>query len=300
MRKSAFQEFLLGPDLDFGSIGRPYDVGSSQGKIYIVDRNINKILVIDLAGKRFELLKDSRRGVLRAPAGIWVSGDDVKYVADMVRKEVVVFNANDGFLRTYGDSKMFEKPVDVAVYEDKVYVCDMLRNHIIVLDKTSGKLQRIIGEIGTSEGQFYKPTRIAVDYSGNLYVNDAFNFRVQQFDGEGNFVKTIGVHGDRIGAMARTKGLDLDREGNLYVADAAFEHVQLFNDEGQLLMFLGGPGVGPGNLYLPGGVHVDYDNIEYFNKFADKEFKVNYLLYVCNMSGPNKLNVYGFGEWLGD
>lgn len=297
---NAFKEFLLGPDLDIRSIGRPYDVSSSPGKIYIVDRSINKILVVNLITKRFEILQDSRKGILRAPAGIWVSEDGLLYVTDMLRKQVVVFAADNSFIRTYGDDGIFEKPVDVAVYKDQVYVCDMVRNHIVVLDKTSGRLLKTVGTIGTAEGQVYKPTHITLDASGSLYINDAFNFRVQKFDTAGNFVKTIGFHGDRIGAMARTKGLDLDRDGNLYVADAAFEYVQLFNDKEELLMFFGGPGVGPGNLYLPAGVHVDYDNIEYFKSFADKEFQVLYLLYVCNMTGPNKLNVYGFGEWLGN
>ncbi len=299
-RSSAFEDFILGPDRGMSLIGRPYDVASSPGKIYIVDRNINKILVIDLVEQRFKILRDSRRGVLRAPAGIWVSADGFIYIADMLRKQVVVFDEGNGYLRTYGDGEMFGKPVDVAIYDDRIYVCDMVKNNIAVLDKNSGKLLRTIGAIGGAEGQLYKPTHLAVDTRGNLYVNDAFNFRVQKFDGEGGFIKTIGFHGDRLGAMARTKGLGLDRESNLYVADAAFEHVQLFNDKGKLLMFLGGPGVGPGNMYLPGGVHVDYDNVAYFNKFADEEFKVEYLLYVCNMSGPNKLNVYGFGEWQGN
>jgi sugar lactone lactonase YvrE len=300
VEKSAFKEFLLGPDLTAAKIGRPYDIGSSPGKIYVVDRQYNKILIVDLVNKVFTGMQDSKFGVIRAPAGIWVSRDDVKYVADMVRKQIVVFDANNDFVRAYGDEKMFDKPVDVTVHENKMYVCDMEQHRIIVLDKTSGRPLMNIGTIGKGEEQLYRPTHITHDGQGNLFVNDAFNFRVQQFDSEGKFVKTIGYHGDRIGAMARTKGLDVDREGRLYVADAAFERVQIFDEQGRLLLFFGGPGIGPGNMYLPAGVHIDYDNVESFKSFADIEFKVKYLLYVCNMSGPNKLNVYGFGEWLGD
>jgi len=157
-----------------------------------------------------------------------------------------------------------------------------------------------IGESGAGEGQLHKPTHVTVDKQGNIFVNDAFNFRVQQFDSSGAFVKTFGFHGDRIGAMARTKGLGTDQEGNLYVADSAFEYVQIFNKKGQLLLFFGGPGNGPGNMYLPSGVHIDYENVQFFNKFADPKFKLKYLVYVCNMSGPNKVNVYGYGDWTGE
>jgi len=180
-----------------------------------------------------------------------------------------------------------------------MYVCDMLKSQIVVLDKDSGEVLLHIGETGAEEGQLYKPTHITVDDQGNLFVNDAFNFRVQQFDAEGNFVQTFGFHGDQMGGMARTKGLDVDRQGHLYVADAASEYVQIFNEKGQLLLFMGGPGINPGNMYLPAGVHIDYENVGFFNKFAHKDFKLKYILYVCNMSGPRKVNVYGFGDWLG-
>lgn len=298
-KRSAFDDFLLGPDLSFTDIGRPYDVSSSPGKIYILDRQYNKILIADLVTNSFSALNDSRLGVLRSPAGIWVTEDDVKYVADMERQQVVVFDADNNFVRAYGDKELFAKPVDVAVHENKIYVCDMLKHQIIVLDKDSGKMLTTVGKIGADEGQLYKPTHITIDNLGNIFVNDAFNFRVQQFDSNGKFVKIFGFHGDQIGAMARSKGLDTDREGHLYVADAAFENVQIFNDKGQLLLFFGGPGISPGNMYLPAGIHIDYDNVEFFNKFADKDFKLKYLLYVCNMSGPYKLNVYGFGDWIG-
>lgn len=300
VQKNDFDTFLLGPDASFSSIGRPYDIASSKGKLYLIDRKVNKILIVNLIDREFSELRTSGQGVLRAPSGIWVSSDDIKYIADIKRQEIVVFDANNNFVQAYGNNELFTKPVDVVVHKNKIYVCDMGKNQITVLDKISGKVVMTIGEVGSDEGQLNKPTHITVDSEGNLFVNDAFNFRVQQFDANGEFVQIIGFHGDQIGGMARSKGLDIDREGNLYVADAAFEHVQIFNRNGQLLLFFGGPGRGPGELYIPAGTHIDYDNIEYFNKFADKNFELQYLLYVCNMSGPNKLNVYGFGTWTGE
>jgi hypothetical protein len=265
-----------------------------------VDRKDNQILVIDLIKNSFDLLKGNNLGVLRKPAGIWVTREDVKYVADMQRLQIVVFSAGDDFVQAYGGNGLLGKPVDVAVYDDKIYVCDILQHQIVVLDKSSGKLLMHIGGIGKGEGQFYKPTHITVDDKGNLFVNDAFNFRVQKFDAHGNFVKVFGFHGDLIGAMARSKGLAIDREKHLYVADAAFERVQIFDENGRLLLYFGGPGTDPGSMNLPAGVHIDYDNVDFFNRFADHDFKLQYLLYVCNMSGPNKINVYGYGDWLGD
>jgi hypothetical protein len=39
--------------------------------------------------------------------------------------------------------------------------------------------------------------------------------------------------------------------------------------------------------------------MEYFEKYVDEDFKLKYLVYVSNRFGPTKINVYGFGEWIG-
>ena len=298
--RSAFDEFLLGKVQSMKKLVKPYDVGSSNGKIYVLDRRYKKILIIDLANRKFDYLKDRRLGTLNDPSGIWVTEDDIKYVADMKRKQIVVFDRDNKFLKAYGGKELFDKPVDVAVYENTVYVCDMDKHRIFVLDKTTGKVKWTIGKIGSKEGQLYKPTHVVVDQLGNIYVNDAFNYRVQKFDPKGNFVKSFGFLGDAFGAFARPKGVATDREGHIFVADAAFENVQIFDDRtAKLLLFFGGAGAVPGSMYLPAGVHIDYTNVGYFSKFADKDFRLKYVLYVLNSFGQNKLNVYGFGEWVG-
>jgi hypothetical protein len=298
--RSMMQEFLLGkPDRE-KAIGKPYDIGSSKGKIYVMDRSMNKLLIINLETKSFDYLRDQRLGELEDPSGIWITADDVKYIADMKRKQVVVFGPDNRYVRAYGGSDLFDRPTDVAVFDDRLYVCDMNKNQVFVLDKTSGRLMMTIGQLGTDTAQFYKPTHVYVDASGYLYVNDAFNFRVQKFAPDGSFIKSFGSLGDTLGSFARPKGLTVDKAAHLYVADAAFENVQIFDAEsGRLLLFMGGPGQKPGSMYLPSGVHIDYENVAYFKQFADKDFKVKYLLYVGNTFGDNKLNVYGFGDWTG-
>jgi len=298
--QGALMEFLVGQPTSDKRIGKSYDIGSSDGKIYILDRRYRKLLILDLASKKFDYLRDQRLGALNDPAGIWVTEDDIKYIADMGRHQIVVFGRDNTFLKTYGNPDVLDKPVDVAVFETRIYVCDMKKHRIIVLDKDSGNVEQIIGKEGAEEGFLARPTHVVVDHKGNIFVTDAFNFRVQKFDPNGNFVKSYGYVGDTLGAFARPKGLDIDREGNLYVADAAFENVQIFNAEtGDLLLFFGGPGEAPGNMYLPSGVHIDYRNGGYFSNFVDKDFRLKYILYVGNTFGANKLNVYGFGEWIG-
>jgi len=293
--QSAFQEFLIGKPR-YQELRRPYDVGASKGRIYVMDRMYKKIVIFDLAGNKLSFLNDHGIGSLGDPSGIWVSEDDFKYVADMQRKQVVVFDENDAFFRAYGSKDLFEKPVDVAVYGNRVYVVDMDKDQLFILDKETGEVIKTVGE----KGDFFNPTHVTVGPSGSVFVNDAFNFRVKKFTPDGTLTDIIGFHGDNIGGFARPKGLAVDKNGNLYSVDAAFENVQIFDDQGRLLLFFGGAGVSPGSMYLPAGVAIDYYNISYFSKFSDPNFELEYLVYVTNTYGKNKLGVYGFGHWVGD
>ncbi|MBI4681057.1 MAG: hypothetical protein HY753_07650 [Nitrospirae bacterium] len=299
-KASALEEFLLGKTQSMKRIARPYDIGAAKGKIYISDRTYKKILIIDIQNKTFDYIMDEKAGALGDPMGIWVTEEDYKFVADMERKQIVVFDENNQFLRAYGEQGQFNKPLDVAVYQNRIYVCDFDKHQIIVLDKDSGKTIQNIGEAGVDPGKLYKPTHVIVDKQGNIFVNDSFNFRMQKFDSNGKFIKSFGYQGDTIGAFARPKGLDIDMEGHLYVVDTAFENVQIFDDNtAEPLLFFGGFGPTPGSMYLPSGIYIDYLNVEYFRKYADKDFSLKYLVYIGNMLGEKKLNVYAFGEWIG-
>jgi DNA-binding beta-propeller fold protein YncE len=294
-KQSAFQAFLVGKPHD-QLLGKPYDVAASKGKIYIMDRMYKTIVILDLAGKKISFLNDHGIGSLGDPSGIWVSEEDFKYVADMQRKQVVAFDKDDHFLRTYGSHEIFDKPVDVAVYGKRIYVVDMDKEQLFILDSDTGQVIKTVGE----KGEFFKPSHVTVGPAGNVFVTDAFHFVVKKFSPDGKFLDTIGFHGDQIGGFVRPKGVAVDKNGRLYVVDAAFENVQIFDDQGRILLFFGGPGHGPGNLYLPAGVAIDENNAAYFQKFADPDFKLEYLVYVTNMFGKNMLNVYGFGHWIGE
>lgn len=297
-KKPGLDDFIMGGKESDKAMGRPYAVHAGKGMIYLVDRLSNDIIAVNLAANTITPLRAGGRGALQVPAGIWVTEHGDKFIADMKRKQVVIFDRNDRFQTALGDGTVLERPVDVAVYDERVYVCDIQKHQVVVFDRISGRQIAVIGKPGIKDGELNRPSHLMVDSAGNLYVTDAMNFRVQKFSPDGTFLKQIGQAGNVLGTFARPKGMAVDRENNLYVADAAFENVQIFNPEGKLLLFFGGAGETPGSMYLPAGVAVDYENLAFFQKYADPRFKLKYLVYVCNMLGNNKLSVYGFGDWL--
>jgi len=299
-KRSSFDEFLLGEEVTPKVLHRVYDIAPVRGKIYVSDRGFKQIIILDIEKNEFDYIDAKGEGTLTDPAGIWVGKDDVKYVTDMARKQVVVFDRENKYLRTYGALDQFGKPLDVAVFGNKVYVCDIDQHTVVVVNKKTGKTIQKIGGPGEAEGKLYKPTHITLDHEGNLFVNDSFNFRVSKFDPEGKYIKSFGAQGDTPGTFARPKGIAVDEEEHLYVVDTAFENVQIFDvNSGAILLAFGEHQVGPASLYLPAGIRIDYENTGYFQKFVDKNFKLKYLIYVGNMVGPRKLNVFGFGEWIG-
>lgn len=290
---------LFGAKDEKAEFVRPFGVAHVKGKIYVADASLATVVAIDLAGKKFDFIHETEGGPFRSPMDIFVAEDGYKYVADAGREQIIVLNENDEFQRVYGKKGQF-RPLSAVADGDRVYVADVRESEIEVLDRQTGELTHKIGGTGTEDGMFQWPTRVTLDAEGSLFVTDFLNFRVQKFDGNGQFVRTIGELGNWPGAMPRPKGIAVDRDGYLYAVDAAFELVQIFDTRtAEVLLGFGKFGPKPGGNWLPVDVDIDYDNLEYFSKYVDKNFRAKYLVYVVNQAGFRKLNVYAFGDWIG-
>jgi hypothetical protein len=205
-----------------------------------------------------------------------------------------MFDKNDFYVKTFGLPGDW-KPVDAAVFENLLYVADPKNNEIRVFDIASGQEKNRIGASGDGSSILGIPTNIVFDSQGYLYVSDAGRFQVLKLDRDGNIRSAFGKLGNQAGTFARPRGVAVDRQNRLYAADAAFNNVQLFNADARLLLFFSKPGKKPGDLYLAAKVFVDYDNLKYFERYADPNFHVEYLIFVTSQFGDSMVNVYGFG-----
>ena len=289
--KSAFDVFVTGRE-DVSRLAKPYGVAIYEGKIYVCDTG-GGVMVFDLEGKTFERLKGAEGpGKLLTPINIRIDKDGTKYVADSGRKQVIVFDKNDMYVRAYGIEGKW-RPVDAAAFEDRVYVADSDNGEIKVFDKASGKVIKKIG----SEGLLDRPTNMVFDEEGYLFVSDAARFQIVELDRDGHEKGAIGKLGLNYGHFSRPKGVALDRAGRVFVVDSSFYNVQIFDKKRkQLLTFFGEGGTKPGKLILPAQVVVDYDNMKYFEKYVAPSFEMEFLVLVTSQFGDRMVSVFAFGK----
>jgi len=297
---TGLQSFVVGQDEDEGggSIHRAYGLTFWKGKLIVCDSGARRAAVFDLAKRKFSALDEERSHRFKSLINISVAPDGTKFLTDTQAGHVVVFNSAGRPVRTISAGPGMA-PCDVIWREGKLYVSDLASGTIVVFDPDTGRVIGRIGKRGRGLGQLLWPTNIAFGPKGRLYVCDMLNACVQVFDAEGKFVQMIGSLGIEIGKMVKPKGIAVDRQSRLYVADAATNSVQIFDPEGRLLLILGEAGQGLGEMDLPAKVYITYDGIGYFDEYSSPDFKLEYLIFVTNQFGPNKINVYGFGTYTG-
>ncbi|MFH1608699.1 MAG: peptidoglycan-binding protein [Patescibacteria group bacterium] len=152
----------------------------------------------------------------------------------------------------------------------KVYVVEG-SNHTIkkftTTDGISYSQSGAIGSFGYSDGQFYNPRGVAIDPStGNVYVADTYNNRIQKFNSSGTFLGwfgkdntgNVGMHAPNSGltGVAGTTDGTFNQPGsiavalgNVYVADTLNNRIQKFD--------LNGNYISQFNVTIPTSITVD-------------------------------------------
>jgi len=100
--------------------------------------------------------------------------------------------------------------------------------------KVALEFVRKIGELeGDDENyQFYRPDGIVKDNSGNLYILDSGNNRIQVFDSNGNYKKTIGREGKGPVEFSSPEDININDNENLYVCDFMNRRLQIIDLDG--------------------------------------------------------------------
>ncbi len=245
----------LGFTDDMGTAARFYQPTGvaldAAGNVYVADAENNRIRKITPAGAVSTLAGSGTSGSVDgtgtaaqffSPRSVAVDASGNVYVADganhLIRKitpagevSTLAGSGEDGFADGEGTAAQFYFPKGIAVdASGNVYVADDI-NHRVRKITPTGTVSTLAGSTsGSTDGdgtaaKFNRPTGIAVDALGNLYVADAANHRIRKISSTGIVSTLAGStvgHEDGTGSDAEFNnptGVAVDASGNVYVAE---------------------------------------------------------------------------------
>lgn len=228
----------------------------AAGNLYVTDPAEGRVVVFDAFGQQ-RAVHDGFAG----PLAIAVGGDGRIYLSEEKNASVSVFDSQWNPLYQLGTgANEFQLPSHLAVdplAPATVYVSDGPANLVRIY---VGALQTgQFGGSGTGNGQFSFPAGIAVRTSGEVFVVDQNNDRVEVFTNavfERQF--PLGSGGMFGGPSGRSQALLVDNSGRAFVADTMQGYVKVFDaNTGLSLGTIGNFGSAPGQLNMPLGMVLD-------------------------------------------
>jgi sugar lactone lactonase YvrE len=156
-------------------------------------------------------------------------------------------------------------PRGIAIgLDDTIYVADSY-NHRIQHFSQEGKLINFWGTYANilngeaPAGTFNEPWGVAVGPDGSVYVADTWNYRIQKFTAQGQFVKMWGNY--NIGASQQglygPRGILATKDGRIFVTDTGNKRVVIFDSNGNYLSQFGTSGMNLGSMDEPVGIAMD-------------------------------------------
>lgn len=207
-------------------LGQPESVAVSSDTVYVLDSDENRVVMYGLDGKyKGRFGGRSSEAGLSSPQGIaWADG--IVYVADTGNRRIQLFGDNGVFLATL---PIDSAPANQGLEERKVpYRLD-------------------------------KPTAVAVDAQGQIYVLDASGglfsdkSQVKVYAQDGSHLRLLPKNGKPV-------ALQMAHDG-VYVADAEGYAIQKYDGSGRMVGYFGSRGDGRAQFQSLSGLALDGSNV---------------------------------------
>jgi sugar lactone lactonase YvrE len=194
----------------------------------------------------------SGQGRFCSPSGIATDAAGNVYVADTCNSLIQKFTRTGAFITQWAAKLPWDVETDAL---GNVYASSGTDS--ILKFSSGGRFLTKWGTYGTANGQFNSPQGVATDPSGNVYVSDGYNERIQKFTANGTFITKWGRDGSGNGEFDEPEGIATDRAGNVYVSDPYLDRIQKFTSTGRFLMKWGSVGSRNGQFSVPNGLATD-------------------------------------------
>jgi len=225
-------------------VGASQPIGAaidSAGDVWVADSGNDRVLKFSRSGALLAAYggQGSGEGQFMTPRSVAInqSNGDV-YVTDEGNNRIVELNSSGVFLATFGwGVKDGKEEFEVCKRNSGVYTCRA-------------------GIAGSGPGQLKEAKELAVDSSGNVWLADYGNNRIQEFNETGEYLQSFGKEGTGEAQFKGPLGIAID-SGNLYVAEYANNRVQELSTAGKYIAQWGKAGSGNSEFNGPRGISVE-------------------------------------------
>jgi sugar lactone lactonase YvrE len=287
---------------------------TGNGYIYVADGMNNRIRLITPSGIISTIAGGDDPGntgdngpatdaMLNGPAGVATDNQGNLYIADKYNNRVRKIAPNGNISAFAGTSEkgysgnggpatnaQLDGPVGLTVDSvGNVFIADA-GNHCIRKVTQAGKISTIAGSGvagyfgdggNATNAQLNTPSGVAVDTAGNVYIADAWNYRIRKVTPSGTISTVVGTgvagyggdgNDDTLGLLNLPTGVAVDRTGNLFIADQGNNRIRIVSPAG-IINTLAGDGTAGysgdggnawlGELNAPYGIVTDGRNNVY-------------------------------------
>ena len=287
-------------------LSRPNDVAvDGAGNVFIADRDNFRIRKVDSAGTISTVAGTGVQGYsgdggpaidarLWSPSSVAVDGAGNLFFADSGNDRIRKVGAAGTITTVAGTGEFGDggpavnarlyRPSGVAVDgTGNVFIADSFNDRIRKVDAT-GTISTVAGTGRSGFGgdgspavnaRLYRPSGVAVDGAGNLFIADSFNDRIRKMDTSGTISTVAGTErsgfgGDGASAvqarLSHPNDVAVDGAGNLFIADSFNNRIRKVDSAGVISTVAGtgrsgfsgdGASAVQARLSRPSGVAVD-------------------------------------------
>ena len=173
--------------------------------------------------------------------GVACDSTDRVFVYSRSQNPLNVYDRDGVHLETWGEG-VLEPSLAHGITidrDDNVFVTDAT-THCVQKFNSSGNLVMTLGSPGVPGAHdgdpFNRPTDIALDSEGNIFVSDGYgNARIHKYSPEGDHLLSWGDRGDQPGQFSISHSVRIDKENRVWSCDRENCRLQIFDTDGNFL-----------------------------------------------------------------
>jgi DNA-binding beta-propeller fold protein YncE len=234
----------------------------AAGRLWIAETLLDRLTVIEADGTRRAIGgRCARAGEFLRPAGLACAADGRVYVADTGNRRVQVLDGRGAPLLAFGargrGAGGLCEPRGLALDARRVLVADAGHARVACFTLEGEPLAAL-----DADGALVRPTAVALDALGRVWIADEGLERVVRLDATGAIDRELGGRGRGTGRFAAPVALGFVGT-RLFVADRHNHRVQEFDAAGAFVAAFPRPAYAPhgapGGLFSPAGLAISPD-----------------------------------------